>query len=123
MDRNNLEDGPLTTIHLYPNFSDLIKDKEFQKELYSAITNTEWIYTQYDEKQLVYDILKGNYQTWSVSFRGAGGLISKLYDAHTTGNPPTSYMNFYLCSPAGVVSERIEEIFNSLGWKLVPEHT
>lgn len=87
--------------------------ESYSQNLYAAICNMRW------QKQDVFPILSDEY--WSVSWRGAGGLIAELRDGD-------GYMDWY-CSgiqdevnivpgyvKEGVVTDEIREDLHKLGW-------
>lgn len=78
-------------------FLEQIKNNdEFCKELWSALTNIEWINND------------GSY--FYCTFRYAGALIADIRESG-------GYMDWYCSSEYAKVSEYIEEKLNSLGWK------
>lgn len=102
-----------------PEFVALMADDEFCKELWSAFANVTW-YKKYvrewsDEDQVM-DILKEDYQHRAdgYSFRGAGGLIARIRNAHH--GKDEDYMDYYCCGPYSTVTERVREAFLKLGW-------
>ena len=85
---------------LETEFGNLIRSSdEFCKELWSALTNTDW------------NGPDGNpaYNLFGVSFRAAGGIIA---DIRGSGN----YMHWYCESPSGIVSKRISDGMAKYGW-------
>jgi hypothetical protein len=76
----------------------LREDKEFGKELWSALANVTWVHS--DDK---YE------QGCGHSFRSAGGLIASML---CEGD----YMDWYCSSPDGVVSDFIRTTMSGLGW-------
>ena len=93
----------------------------YAQNLYAALCNTTW------QKNEAWEILKGSH--WSISWRGAGRVVSLLKEE---GN----YMDWY-CSglvkgydnedlepgymPEGTVADHILNDLRELGWTLIKE--
>ena len=83
------------------------EDKEFAQECYAALCNMQW--QRIDDPEVIY----------SCSWRYAGGLIAEIRRGGE------DYLTWY-CSgigsgtPEGIVTQRVREAFNSLGWKELP---
>jgi len=75
----------------------MINDKEFCKDIWAALSNVEWRNKETNE-------------TYSCSFRYAGGLISDIIGE---GN----YLDWYCSGEPGTVTEEIEEALASRGWE------
>jgi len=71
-------------------------DEELCKSVWSALANIEWEHPKTGE-------------SYSCSFRCAGGLISEIINEG-------SYMDWYCCATAGVVSSEIEKAMKECGW-------
>lgn len=78
-----------------------VQSNGYAHKLYAALCNTEW---QPDD---VIDILKEN--TWSCSWRGAGGIIA---DLRNEGD----YINWYCSGFEGYVHSEVEQDLKKLGW-------
>ena len=73
----------------------------FARLLYAALCNTEWRH-------------RGTGTLWSISWRGAGGVVA---DLRGEGN----YMDWYCSGGEGLVDEGVLAEIEGLGWDLVPE--
>jgi hypothetical protein len=100
-----------------------IKNDVYAQNLYAAMCNMQWIHKD------VLSILKED--MWSISWRGAGRLVSDLRIKH---NFSEDYLNYY-CSgifedepngnhnrwaKEGEVKEEIKNDLSALGWRPVP---
>jgi hypothetical protein len=72
--------------------------------LYAAICNNEF------QRQAVWSLLKG--ETWSCSWRYAGGIIADMREAG-------DYMDWYCSGGEGMVDEEIRADLFRLGWQVV----
>ena len=86
------------------NIARCIKDDAYAHKLYAALCNTEW------QPNEVMDILKEN--TWSTSWRSAGGIV-----AHLRGEG--DYMDWYCSGNEGYVHSDIEKDLKRIGWTCV----
>lgn len=115
--KDNLEYDLVTTNWILQKVRE---NKVYAQNLYAAMCNRDF------QKLDVLPILKG--QTWSCSWRYAGGIVA---DMRQEGD----YIDWY-CSgirdkdaddngyvPESVVTEEIEQDLNKLGWVVLPEST
>lgn len=72
--------------------------------LYAALCNNEF------QRQAVWPLLKG--ETWSCSWRYAGGIIADMQEKG-------DYMDWYCSGGEGMVDEEIREDLFKLGWRVV----
>lgn len=84
-----------------PEIMGRISDKKFANNLYSSITNVDWI------KDGV---------SYGVSLRYAGSVVSELRNTVIETHEREDYMDYYLSCEYGIVFEEIEEILNKYGW-------
>jgi len=78
----------------------IVTDKQFATDVYNALCNMRW-------KEIENP---GN--IYSCSWRYAGGLVADI-----RGNSERmSYMDFYHSGFEGIVTKKVENIFNRLGW-------
>jgi len=110
LSKYNLEDELQSMPEIIANISDDI----FASELYAAFCNIIWVKKIDDTEERVIEILKGEYVSWSCSWRCAGGIISDLRDK--VMNTKTDYMNWYCNGNEGTVSERVKEILALYHW-------
>ena len=90
--KNNFEEDIIKSI------GDKIKeDKNFAVNVYCALCNIQW-------KKI------GTDEIYNCSWRYAGGLIANIR------NKEESYLHFYCSGNEGIVIEKINKIFNRLGW-------
>lgn len=77
-------------------FAEKMKNSEqFCKDVYSALTNLEWVHE---------DGAVSGY-----TFRMAGGFIADILD-------DGSYMDWYCCQGEGYASEEIQDALKTKGW-------
>lgn len=77
-------------------FGERIKqDSIFCKDIYSALTNLEWV--------------QSDGTVYGATFRYVGGLIA---DIREEGN----YMDWYCCKGEGFASDEIQEAMSMKGW-------
>ena len=89
-------------------------DKSYAQNIYASLCNMEW------QKRDIWPILKE--ETWSCTWRYAGGLVAQLIEEG-------DYMDWY-CSGIGTdnlkyvregtVTDEIAEDFLKLGWMSIP---
>ncbi len=108
------------------NNSPLIREKvqqdQYAQNLYAALCNTEWQRTE------VFPILKD--ETWSCSWRTAGGIVANLrsqgdyLDWYCSGmgeglgnGDPDGVLGYV---SEGIVADEIKEDLATLGWHPVP---
>ena len=84
-----------------PDVTRRVASDLFARLLYAALCNTEWRH-------------RATGTLWSISWRGAGGVISHL---RGEGN----YMDRYCSGGEGLVDEGVLAEIEGLGWDLVPE--
>ena len=84
-----------------PDVTRRIASDLFARLLYAALCNTEWRH-------------RGTGTLWSISWRGAGGVIA---DLRGEGN----YMDWYCSGGEGLVDEGVLAEIEGLGWDIVPE--
>jgi hypothetical protein len=77
------------------------EDYEFAQEVYAALCNMRW---------------KKHYQTYSCSWRYAGGLIAEMLGMIDS----MDYCEFYCSGNEGQVSERVRIELEKLGWEPLP---
>ena len=88
--------------------------KSYAQNVYAALCNMQW------QRREVMPILKGS--LWSISWRGAGGLVADLRQCNE------DYMDRYCSGMSGndgyvgegFVTEEIEYDLGLLGWQPVP---
>jgi len=77
-------------------FSQKIKnDEDFCKDIYSALTNLEWVHK--------------DGAVFGCTFRSAGGWIADIREEG-------GYMDWYCCQAEGVATDEIQKSLGSLGW-------
>jgi len=77
---------------------------EYAQCLYAALCNNEF------QQQAVWPLLKG--ESWSCSWRYAGGIIADMQEKG-------GYMDWYCSGGEGYVTEEIAEDLLRLGWRAV----
>lgn len=88
--------------------------KSYAQNVYAALCNMQW------QRREVMPILRGSF--WSISWRGAGGLVADLRQCNE------DYMDWYCSGMSGndgyvgegFVTEEIEYDLGLLGWQPVP---
>ena len=98
----------------------LIYDDELAREIYSAMCNTEWVkeiaYESYGDKIL--GALQDNLnRVFGCSWRYAAGLVASARNRYY--NKGEDYLDFYCTGNEGHVTDRVNDIFNKMGWTLV----
>lgn len=101
------------------------ESKTYAQNLYAALCNTEW--QEQDAWQILTD------QTWSCSWRTAGGIVADIQgegdymdwycSGMMTGHPNDDLaktdLNQYGAVPEGTVTDEIREDLLSIGWRQV----
>ena len=83
-------------VQVYRKCQDLVKDKEFAKELYAALCNMQW-YSQEND------------YTYGSTWRQASALVSDF-------RCEKDYLGFYASGNEGTVTQRIRDIMLELGY-------
>lgn len=86
---------------------EFVKDDKQAKDFYAAFCNRDWFPLGREIKKE--DIGNGNGFTW----RAAGSLVARLR------KKGENYMDFYCGGNEGNITEKIEELMFSLGWRSV----
>lgn len=81
-------------------------DYDYAQRVYAALCNMQW------QKRDVMPILKDD--TWSCTWRYAGGMMAKLARRNE------DYMDYYCSGNEGFVADEVREDFLKLGWQPVP---
>ena len=94
-------------------------DESVAKQFYAALCNMRWRKIGHgpEDEQLIRR-LKGDFDVWSCSWRGAGGIIAGIRNIHYNTNE--DYMTFYCSGNEGDVSTLVEECFKRMGWVPLP---
>ena len=79
-------------------------DDEYAQHLYATLCNNEFLPPD------IWRVLKD--ETWSCSWRYAGGIIADIQNAG-------DYMSWYCSGNEGQVFPEIEQDLNQLGWRIV----
>jgi len=85
---------------------DKVNDKVYAHKLYAALCNTVW------QPADILDILREN--TWSASWRSAGGIVA---DLRNEGD----YLNWYCSGHEGYVHPEVRADLERLGWHCIEE--
>lgn len=110
-------------IELTPWIVEKVKTRrDYAQNLYAAFCNREW------QEQSVFEVLRG--ETWSCSWRSAGGLVARLRGVG-------DYLDWYcsgMCDkdnesrwtlagfvPEGVVTLEIEHDLAQIGWRVLAD--
>lgn len=97
-----------------------LADVSVAKEFYSSLCNMRWKkIVDIPEDQQIIDKLKGiGYTGWSCSWRGAARIIADIRNVNY--NKSEDYVDFYCSGMEGLVSTRVNECFERMGWKQCP---
>ena len=96
-----------------------LSNQEVAVEFYSALCDMRWkkISTISEDEQIIKK-LKGIDDIWSCTWRYSGQIIADIRDKHYgTGE---DYLDFYCYGNEGIVSNRVKECFERMGWKTHP---
>mgnify|MGYP001190323323 CR=1 FL=1 len=96
---------------------DYLNDRSIAVDFYSALCNVDWYAKKplLPDDELIIRKLKGEEdESWSCSWRTAGGYIAEIRSKHYNTNE--NYMDFYCSGNEGVVSDLVEECFDRMGW-------
>jgi hypothetical protein len=85
---------------IFKPYLHLFQDINFCKDFYSSMTNNWYLYFE-KKTGKIYNIV-------GFSFRGCGGFIADVR------NKGEDYLDFYCCSPEGILKDNIREIFENL---------
>lgn len=113
---------------LSPLIRELVMDKEFAGELYSALCNMRWWKFPEDaELATIHALMKGSPEDFesdkdclSYSWRTAGGIVADLRNPGLRkkgGEPLEGYMDWYCHGNEGLVSEKVADELSALGWR------
>ena len=93
-----------------------LKDEKVATDFYRALCNVDWKKDiPLTEEEKVIDKLKGrDSNTWSCSWRYAGGIIADIRNKHYNKNE--NYMDYYCAGNEGIVTDLVEECFERMGW-------
>jgi len=99
---------------------DICQSVELAEDFYRALCNQTWYkihkLTQEEKNLIVIERLRGNYDinSWSVSWRCAGEIISTIRNRHYDVNE--NYLDFYCSGNEGFISDLVKDCFLEMGW-------
>jgi len=106
---------------------DAVIDDVVAGELYAALCNMRWYKIPEDNDAAIMLLLKKQLpddfntdeDTWSASWRGAGGIVADLRRSRLrkAGRDLEDYMDWYCNGDEGIVSDRILELLSALKWR------
>jgi len=94
-----------------------LKDHSIAVEFYQALCNVEWKIKSppIPEDEQIIKRLKGeDEECWGCSWRSAGGYIAAIRNRYHNTNE--SYLDFYCFGDEGIVTDRVKECFDRMGW-------
>lgn len=113
----------MDVVDRYDEFCDIFLEDENLKlmlgiddgcrRIYGSLTNMVWKRIRITEDDLV-SALSGQEYEWSSTFRTVGGLLAQW--RYQLYGHSESYLDFYCCSPEGVVDEDVAKILKTYGW-------
>jgi len=97
-----------------------LSSEDVAKEFYSALCNRRWKKINHlPEDELIIEKLKGvDSSVWSCSWRTSGSIIAKIRNTHYYTDE--DYISFYWGGNEGIVSDKVKECFERMGWELYP---
>ena len=97
-----------------------LADKDTAVEFYSALCNMQWRKKDgIPEDERIIEKLKGvETDLWSCTWRRASAIIADIRNVNY--NVDEDYMSFYCAGNEGIVSDRVEECFDRMGWTPAP---
>ena len=93
-----------------------LKDAEAARDFYRALCNVDWfpIIERSEDEEIVARLKGEKEQSWSCSWRAAGGIIADIRNANY--NLTEDYMDFYCSDHEGTVTDLVKECFERMGW-------